>query len=78
MRFWVRDTGEGIAPAEQKRIFERFARGTNSYRRSEGVGLGLAIVKAIADSHGGSVELSSQLGIGSTFSLILPLEQPEG
>ena len=78
VRFWVRDTGEGIAPAEQKRIFERFARGTNSYRRSEGVGLGLAIVKAIADSHGGSVELSSQLGIGSTFSLILPLEQPEG
>ncbi|WP_416672085.1 sensor histidine kinase [Egbenema bharatensis] len=74
VRFWVRDTGEGIAPEDQKRIFERFARAANSYRRSEGAGLGLAIVRAITEAHGGRVELMSQLEIGSTFMVILPLE----
>lgn len=74
VRFWVRDTGEGIAPEDQKRIFERFARAANSYRRSEGAGLGLAIVRAITEAHGGRVELISQKGIGSTFMVILPLE----
>jgi signal transduction histidine kinase len=74
VRFWVRDTGEGIAPEDQKRIFERFARAANSYRRSEGAGLGLAIVRAITEAHGGRVELISQKEIGSTFMVILPLE----
>jgi len=72
--FWVRDTGEGISPAEQKRIFERFARVTNSRRRSEGYGLGLAIVKAIVEAHEGRVELQSELGKGAIFKLILPIE----
>lgn len=76
-RFWVRDTGEGIAPADQLRIFERFARLANSRRRSEGAGLGLAIVKAIAEAHGGRVELQSQLGKGSTFTIVIPLEPPQ-
>lgn len=58
-RFWVRDTGEGIALADQERIFSRFARGSSSRRRSEGAGLGLAIVRAIAETHGGRVELIS-------------------
>ena len=74
LRFWVQDSGEGIEPDEQQRIFDRFARGTNSHRHPEGVGLGLAIVKAIADAHGGYVELISQLGKGSTFSVVLPME----
>lgn len=74
VRFWVRDTGEGIAADDQSRIFERFARTPSSYRRSEGSGLGLAIVKAIAEAHGGHIELSSQKGVGSTFSMILPLQ----
>lgn len=72
-RFWVRDTGEGIAAADQERIFERFARAANSYRRSEGAGLGLSIVQAIATAHGGIVQLYSQLGVGSTFTMIIPL-----
>lgn len=73
VRFWVRDMGEGISLEDQSRIFERFARAANSYRRSEGVGLGLAIVKAIVEAHHGRIELVSQLGVGSTFTLILPL-----
>jgi signal transduction histidine kinase len=71
---WVADTGEGIALADQQRIFERFARSTNSRRRSEGAGLGLAIVRAIAEAHNGKVTLTSQVGTGSTFTLVLPLE----
>ncbi|MGK7872978.1 MAG: sensor histidine kinase [Xenococcaceae cyanobacterium] len=73
-RFWVRDTGTGIALADQKRIFQRFARAANSRRRSEGAGLGLSIVQAIAQSHGGKVELHSRPGMGSTFTVILPLK----
>jgi signal transduction histidine kinase len=75
VRFWVRDTGEGIAPAEQSRIFDRFTRVKHTVRRSEGAGLGLAIVKTIMDAHGGHVELTSQSGMGSTFHLILPLDE---
>lgn len=75
--FWVQDTGEGILPAEQTRIFERFARVTNTRRRSDGSGLGLAIVKAIVEAHHGSVKLQSNLGIGSTFTLVLPINCSE-
>ncbi len=71
--FWVRDTGEGIPPQDQQRIFDRFARVAKTRRRSEGYGLGLAIVRAIAEAHGGRVELQSQPGKGSTFTLILPI-----
>ncbi len=74
VRFWVRDTGEGIAPKDLEHIFERFARAAQSRRRSEGAGLGLAIVRAIVHAHGGYVELVSQLGTGSTFTIVLPLE----
>ncbi|MBD2346877.1 sensor histidine kinase [Anabaena subtropica] len=75
--FWVRDTGEGIAKADQKRIFQRFARASNSRRRSEGAGLGLSIVEAIAEAHGGKVTLESQLGTGAIFTIVLPLEPPQ-
>jgi signal transduction histidine kinase len=69
---WVRDTGEGIAPEDQKRIFERFVRATHDHN-SEGHGLGLAIVQAIAQAHGGWIELTSRLGHGATFTIVLPL-----
>ena len=74
VQFWIRDTGNGIAADEQKRIFDRFARVKNARRRSDGSGLGLAIVKAVVEAHGGAINLQSQLGIGSTFTLIFPLE----
>lgn len=76
IRFWVRDTGEGIALDNQEKIFERFSRVANRRRRSEGAGLGLSIVRAIAEAHGGQVELFSRPGIGSTFTLVIPLEPP--
>ncbi|MEB3180024.1 MAG: HAMP domain-containing sensor histidine kinase [Nostocaceae cyanobacterium] len=77
VHFWVRDTGEGIEPSDQQRIFQRFARAANSRRRSEGAGLGLSIVQAIAQSHGGQIHLQSQPGTGSTFIIVLPLEPPQ-
>lgn len=69
-RLWVRDGGPGIAPADAERIFERFTRGDQ--RRRDGAGLGLAIVKAIAEAHGGRVELDSAPGLGARFSLVIP------
>lgn len=77
VHFWVRDTGDGIPLPDHKRIFERFARATNSRSRREGCGLGLSIVKAIAEAHGGNVFLRSQLGSGSMFTLVLPLDPPQ-
>jgi signal transduction histidine kinase len=75
---WVRDSGLGIAPEEQRRIFERFERGRASRRRYEGSGLGLAIVRAISEAHGGRVEVQSRLGEGATFAVELPVEGPGG
>jgi len=70
----VQDTGSGIAPADQGRIFERFYHARNRDPSSPpGWGLGLAIVKSIADWHQGRVWVESQLGKGSTFYLSLPL-----
>jgi signal transduction histidine kinase len=71
---WVRDTGEGIAPENQTRIFERFARGTKQDVTFEGHGLGLAIVSAIIHAHQGWVELESHPGQGSTFTLVIPIQ----
>jgi signal transduction histidine kinase len=74
IRFWVRDTGEGIALDDQEKIFERFSRVANRRRRSEGAGLGLSIVRAIAEAHGGQVKLFSRPGVGSTFMIVVPIE----
>ncbi len=74
VEFWLRDTGNGIAASEQERIFDRFTRVKNTRRRSEGSGLGLSIVKAVVEAHQGEINLQSKLGIGSTFTLIFPLE----
>ena len=72
----VRDTGPGIPPDELPRIFDRLFRGDTS-RTERGLGLGLSLVKAIVEAHGGTVEVSSELGRGSTFSVSLPLESAE-
>ncbi|MGD0448126.1 MAG: ATP-binding protein [Candidatus Dormibacteria bacterium] len=69
VRFSVCDTGRGIPPAETERIFTPFARGGDS--EVPGVGLGLAICKHIVELHGGRLEVSSELGVGSRFSFTL-------
>lgn len=66
----VTDSGPGIPPQEQERIFEPGVRLTASY---PGSGLGLAVVKTIAEAHGGTVTVRSAPGQGVTFSLVLPL-----
>jgi signal transduction histidine kinase len=74
-RFWVRDQGPGIPLEEQRAIFERFQRGSGT-QRWEGAGLGLAIVEAIAEAHGGRVELESRPGRGATFTLVVATDPP--
>lgn len=70
----VEDTGIGMAPANQARIFERFYRvGDDRSRQTGGSGLGLAIAQAIILAHEGTIQVSSELGRGSTFIVRLPL-----
>ncbi len=72
----VADTGQGIPPEDLPHIFERFYRVDKSRSRIQGrTGLGLAICKAIIDAHSGVIEVSSQPGIGSSFTVKLPLKQ---
>lgn len=68
----IEDSGPGILPDEQTRIFEKFYRATNRPESVEGSGLGLAIVKSIVDSHQGRVWVESKVGAGSTFVVLLP------
>jgi signal transduction histidine kinase len=64
----------GIAPAEQKRIFEKFFRGENKYaREAGGTGLGLSIVKMLVEEHGGHIRLESEPGKGTKFVVNFPL-----
>jgi signal transduction histidine kinase len=75
-RISVRDEGPGISHEDQVRLFERFFVGGGD--RSGGVGLGLPTALAIAQAHGGSIEVESTPGKGSTFALVLPLARPRG
>ncbi|KGD98457.1 histidine kinase [Achromobacter sp. RTa] len=86
--FWrvaIHDQGQGIAAEDLARLFEPFSRvGVETRGDVGGAGLGLAFVRTVAERHGGSVEVSSELGVGSIFTLRLPmapeapLEHPEG
>lgn len=70
VRFEVSDTGEGVAPEHQERIFERFYRVPGGQR--SGAGLGLAIAREIVQRHGGAIGVESAVGAGSTFWFTLP------
>jgi signal transduction histidine kinase len=70
----VTDTGIGIAPEDQERVFQRFERGDPSARES-GTGLGLALVKSLIELHGGSVDLESAPGKGTKATCHLPLDR---
>jgi signal transduction histidine kinase len=74
----VRDTGIGIAEADQERIFEAFQRGDRAARTSaEGTGLGLTLSRRIVELHGGRIWMTSAPGAGSTFGFAIPVGRPE-
>ncbi len=72
--FSVRDTGIGIPTNQQARVFERFYRGDESRQKTiaDGTGLGLAIVNELLAKHQGNIKLNSQVGVGTTFTVIFP------
>lgn len=73
LRLRVTDEGIGISDEDQARLFETFQRGAN-VGSIPGTGLGLAIVKRAVDLHGGSVSVESAVGVGTTFSVTLPVQ----
>ena len=73
----VSDTGIGISPADQQHLFTAFHRSSNLDALTiPGTGLGLAIARRIAELHGGDITVDSELGQGSTFTLVVPVEAP--
>jgi two-component system sensor histidine kinase KdpD len=73
--FSVADRGPGIDSLEQALIFQKFYRGKDQRYTIEGTGMGLPIAKAIVEAHGGTMNLTSQLGQGSVFTFTLPAER---
>lgn len=72
VKFWVRDSGPGIPPAEQERIFEKFIR-LRGKEKAGGLGVGLAFCRLATRAHGGQIVVESEPGKGSTFWLTLPV-----
>jgi signal transduction histidine kinase/DNA-binding LacI/PurR family transcriptional regulator/AraC-like DNA-binding protein len=73
IHFWVSDTGSGITPELQERIFEPFVKADPPGQRQEGIGLGLSITRRLVALHGGSITLDSLPERGSTFHVYIPL-----
>lgn len=72
--FTVADLGDGINEENQKKIFERFERVSETSQKVSGLGLGLFITKQIIEAHGGSISVQSQVGQGTTFTVKLPID----
>ena len=75
LRFSISDTGSGISPEDLPHIWERFYKSDKSRQRTTGqisIGLGLPIAKEILDRHCATVEINSELGIGTTFKITFP------
>jgi two-component system OmpR family sensor kinase len=76
VRFWVADSGVGIAASDQEHIFDRFTRVGAQTPYGSGSGLGLAIVRSIAQAHHGTVDVDSKPGRGARFTITLPIDEP--
>lgn len=74
LTIWVRDEGRGIPPDELENIWESFYQVDRAVHEDQGAGAGLAIVRGVARLHGGSVGVSSEVGVGSTFKMVLPVK----
>lgn len=73
LRFEIEDTGPGIAADDLRRIFEPFER-VEGARQVEGTGLGLSITSRLVNAMGGKIDVKSELGVGTTFTVTLPLQ----
>jgi two-component system NtrC family sensor kinase len=73
----VRDSGPGIPTADQPYLFDKFFRASNVPEDLPGTGLGLSIVKSIVDNHNGRIWVESNLGEGTTFTVVLPTAEPQ-
>jgi two-component system sensor histidine kinase ResE len=71
----IEDTGEGIQPGDLPYIFERFWKGDRARSRvgGEGSGLGLAISRNLVEAHGGTIQVESEVGVGTTFIIEIPV-----
>lgn len=72
----IADKGAGIAPEQKGRLFQPFQRGQKGTEGEESVGLGLTIAKRIVEGHGGQLWFESDLGVGTTFFIVIPLQPP--
>jgi signal transduction histidine kinase len=73
----VTDTGVGIAPEDQEAIFEEFRQVGTAQKKAEGTGLGLTLCRKFIGLHGGRIWVTSQVGVGSTFTFSIPLRSGE-
>jgi two-component system, NtrC family, sensor kinase len=71
----VADTGIGIAPEDQETVFEEFRQAGTADKKAEGTGLGLALSRKFIELHGGQIRVTSQVGVGSTFTFTLPVHR---
>ena len=77
VHLWVKDEGIGIAPDQLTTVRERFGRTREAESKAPGAGLGLSIVQSIVAAHRGRLEIESEHGVGSTFTIVLPLGPQE-
>ena len=73
----VSDTGVGIAPEDQEAVFEEFRQVGTAEKKAEGTGLGLTLCRKFVELHGGRIWVTSQVGVGSTFTFTIPMSRSE-